>query len=85
MRVEADDVSPRWMRPVTTRALRVVATDRNRFINPAVATTLSIPNSSSRLMNVIPEAVAGRRRWVTRAATVSRLPSGAAAASAVEA
>ena len=72
------------MSPVTTSALREVATVRKRFISPAVATTLSIPNSSSRLMKVIPEAVAGRCRWVTIAATVIRVPSAARAASAVD-
>ena len=45
---------------------------------PTEQTTFTMPVSSSRLMNVTPDAVAGRCRWVTAPATRTRSPSSTA-------
>ena len=60
--------------PRTISAGESRTTRRYRFHTPTEQITFTRPCSSSRLMNVIPDAVAGRCRWVTSPATSTRRP-----------
>ena len=62
--------------PRISSADAVCASLRCRAHTPGEHRTLTIPVSSSRLMNVTPCAVAGRCRCVTAPATSTRVPSG---------
>ena len=63
---------PRMMRAPESRAVL-----RCLFQQPTEMMTLIMPVSSSRFMKVMPEAVAGRCRWVTTPATRTRVFAGA--------